>query len=660
MDVALLTKYLIHSLFVHDKHAFFKAGYRVLYPECTKSGMSPWQHYVIYGHGKGFGNGSTPTDAVFFKEGYELEYPDVKAAGVDPWRHYAEKGIAEGRDNGLHPKDREFFAAGYLAMYPDVAKANADAWRHYVRFGKTEGRDNGLHPDEKTFFAAGYLEMYPDVAEAKIDPWRHYVLYGKKKGRDNGLHPNDHVFFADGYMAMYPDVEKVSVDPWRHYVMFGKAEGRDNGLHPDDKVFYAAGYLDLYPDVAKANADPWRHYVRYGQKEGRSNAVYRELSYITSPYKKRKNKFLLISYLDKSDGVAIWRIQFLKEFIEHNLSVKADIEYCNSFSDFLISRANESKCIIFSRPQNDKYFDAVYKYCRNNNVKLWADIDDLCLPSYGAFDSGRLKSKLYSEFSSQIEVERFKRGRAKHNLPMTLVDGVICSTKRIADLYGQCLNVVTHVHHNLISRKLFGEISNRINHIPSFQSRLFKRQEQFRLNILIASGSITHLFDFSTIFLELVAFLKKHTDVQLTILGRSLDESQFLKKSLATQLNVIPKVSFIEMLYVYSQCDILIVPLDLNVFNECKSNIKFIEAATVRKPCLARNIYEFSKDIIDKKNGLLYDDSDGFVRKLEWINKNVKYLPVLGEAAHKYVSENLTTDFTDQNDVELFADLLKD
>ena len=231
MKITLYPKYLVRSLFVHDSGGFFKFGYKLLYPEYSRHGMTPWQHYVIDGKRKGFGNGTHPSDAIFFPEGYELEYPDVKAAGVDPWRHYAEKGVAEGRDNGLHPNGAMFFAEGYLEMYPDVAQSGMDPWHHYVLKGKAEGRDNGLHPNGSIFFAAGYLEMYPDAAKSGMDPWRHYVLKGKAEGRDNGWHPGNDLFFSEGYLDMYRDIAKAGVEPWFHYVRHGKSEGRNNGLN---------------------------------------------------------------------------------------------------------------------------------------------------------------------------------------------------------------------------------------------------------------------------------------------------------------------------------------------------------------------------------------------------------------------------------------------
>lgn len=244
MKITFYPRYFIRSLSASaDRHSFFSAGYRLLYPEYHRHGMTPWQHYVIDGFRKGYGNGLNPPDSVFFPDGYLLEYPDVAESGEDPWRHYAGRGHDEGRDNGLHPGEDLFFAGGYLAMYPDVAESGMDPWRHYVMTGRAEGRDNGLHPADDVFFAAGYLAMYPDVAESGMDPWHHYVLFGKAEGRDNGLHPGKEVFFEAGYRAMYPDVGKSRVDPWHHYVLFGRNEGRDSGHHPGDAEFFAAGYL---------------------------------------------------------------------------------------------------------------------------------------------------------------------------------------------------------------------------------------------------------------------------------------------------------------------------------------------------------------------------------------------------------------------------------
>ena len=224
MELALYPKYLIRRLFVHDRHSFFKAGYAVLYPEYSRHGMTPWQHYVVDGKRKGFNDGNTPSERVFFREGYELEYPDVKSAGVDSWRHYAEKGKKEGRDNGMHPSEDQFFREGYLEMYPDVAQAKVDPWRHYVFYGKKEGRDNGLHYESDYeiiknscyFDSVFYKNTYADLFRHKdLDPVRHYLCYGYTENRNPSAN-----FNTSEYVQFF----KLNrfVNPLVHYEKEGK------------------------------------------------------------------------------------------------------------------------------------------------------------------------------------------------------------------------------------------------------------------------------------------------------------------------------------------------------------------------------------------------------------------------------------------------------
>ena len=532
-------------------------------------------------------------------------------------------------------------------------------WQHYVIDGWRKGFDNGNHPSETFFFREGYELEYPDVVASGDKPWRHYAEKGQKEGRDNGLHPDEKLFFPEGYLEMYPDVSNSGMDAWHHYVLIGRKQGRDNGNHPDETIFFAKGYLEMYPDVIKSGLDPWHHYVLYGKKEGRDSAVIRELAFLTCPYKQRKNKFLLISRYWVSECVSIWRSQFLKEFLERHLAVEACIEYRQELSSLFIKHIQECRCVIFSRPQNDAFFELVYKYCRNNHVKLFIDVDDLLLPDYASFELGGVKSKQVCIFAKEVD-DQYRISRVQECLPFAMVDGLICSTERLADLYSKYLKVVCHTHHNLISRSIFDGTSEQISHYKYTQNPVLENSGNFRLHFLIADGASTHLYDLSTILMELIVFLKKKPDVQLTLLGLNFSNSRFLKKLLGNQLLIIPRVSFDEMLYIYSINDLLIVPLDMNVFNECKSNIKFIEAAIVRKPCLVRDIYEFSKDITDGENGLLYKDPSDFAKKLEWVSANATRLQVLGDAANEYVSRNLTTDLQDHTDIEFFTSLLKE
>lgn len=101
MKIALFPKYFIRSLSAKGKRKFFSAGYKMLYPECSNSGLTPWQHYLMIGKPRGYDNGNHPPRGMFYPEGYLLNYPDVKKVGFDPWQHYVLHGKSEGRNNGL-------------------------------------------------------------------------------------------------------------------------------------------------------------------------------------------------------------------------------------------------------------------------------------------------------------------------------------------------------------------------------------------------------------------------------------------------------------------------------------------------------------------------------------------------------------------------------
>ena len=338
MEIAFYPRFFIRSLFAHGRSGFFSAGYRLLYPECGRHGMTPWQHYVLEGRRKGFDNGNNPPATVFFREGYELEYPDVKAAGLDPWRHFAEKGCREGRDNGLHPDGKSFFAEGYFLMYPDAAGSGLDPWHHYVLRGRLDGRDNGLHPEEKEFCAEGYLEMYPDAAGSGLDPWYHYVLRGRQEGRDSGHHPDGSVFFPEGYRRNYPcsASEPYGSDPWMNYLKVGKKAGRNNGLCPAGP-FFSEGYLESHP--GSGVADAWKDYVLNSLKNPHWDAgLYPAGSGMRELLRKRNPSVAVIMPVSGRPEMAMRAVQRVLDqswggwhlYIVTNLSDAGTFEYLKS------------------------------------------------------------------------------------------------------------------------------------------------------------------------------------------------------------------------------------------------------------------------------------------------------------------------------------------
>lgn len=110
---------------------------------------------------------------LFDADWYSREYPDVTKCGRSPAEHYLEDGYLRGyRPNPL------FDTRWYLDHYDDVRRSGVNPLVHYLQHGCSEGRNPG--PEFETDF---YLLSNPDVRSSRMNPLVHYLRYGKTEGR---------------------------------------------------------------------------------------------------------------------------------------------------------------------------------------------------------------------------------------------------------------------------------------------------------------------------------------------------------------------------------------------------------------------------------------------------------------------------------------------
>jgi glycosyltransferase involved in cell wall biosynthesis len=88
--------------------------------------------------------------------------------------------------------------------------------------------------------------------------------------------------------------------------------------------------------------------------------------------------------------------------------------------------------------------------------------------------------------------------------------------------------------------------------------------------------------------------------------------------------------------------DISLAPLSSNVFNDCRSGIKFYEASVLRKPAatLAQNTGAYRSEIVDGETALMFGTPEEFEEKLCTLIENETYRKQLAANAKDWVSEN--------------------
>ena len=153
------------------------------------------------------------------------------------------------------------------------------------------------------------------------------------------------------------------------------------------------------------------------------------------------------------------------------------------------------------------------------------------------------------------------------------------------------------------------------------------------------SGSPTHSKDLRMIEAQLVNFLDNHKDVSFLLVGY-MELSKTMQELLRSKrMRMMRPVDYLELLKKEAVVDVNIAPLLVNEFTNCKSELKFFEAAIVETTTIASPTYAFSKAISDGKNGFLAEPSKWY-DKLEYLYNNFSENQKIAKAARKYALEN--------------------
>lgn len=163
-------------------------------------------------------------------------------------------------------------------------------------------------------------------------------------------------------------------------------------------------------------------------------------------------------------------------------------------------------------------------------------------------------------------------------------------------------------------------ISNSLNKAQIDASEAFLKHQiahpGFRIGYF--SGSPTHTKDFRLIEPELIRFLKAHADAELKIVGY-MDFSKSAQSLLGSgRISFEPPVDYLKLQEKIAEVNVNLAPLVENDFTNCKSELKFFEAAIVETTTIASPTFAFKTSIKDGETGFLARPGEWF-KKLEYL-----------------------------------------
>lgn len=153
------------------------------------------------------------------------------------------------------------------------------------------------------------------------------------------------------------------------------------------------------------------------------------------------------------------------------------------------------------------------------------------------------------------------------------------------------------------------------------------------------SGSPTHTRDFAMVESEVERFLERHKDVRLRLVGY-MDLSKSMQKlENEGRVELLPVVDPLKLQRLMAEVDVNIAPLVVNDFTNCKSELKFFEAALVETTTIASPTYTFKKAIKDGETGYLAKPGE-WLEKLEYLYKHSEKNKKIAKVARKYALEH--------------------
>ncbi|MFK4781274.1 MULTISPECIES: rhamnan synthesis F family protein [Lactococcus] len=290
-------------------------------------------------------------------------------------------------------------------------------------------------------------------------------------------------------------------------------------------------------------------------------------------------------------------------------------------SEFQMGYAEHASHIIIYRTGYSKQLSDLVTLAKKYNKPVYYDIDDLVI------DVKYTDLLQYTQELSEIDKMNYDAGVRSYGDMLNICDAAITTTSKLKKELQHYKSEV-FMNRNLASKQLV-----------TLSSKVIKNYEhqEGRVRLGYFSGSITHNENFDLIRGAVLEILEKYSNVELHLVGHLDIPEEF--RVYKNQLVAHNYVDWKELPALISQIDINLAPLVDSIFNQAKSEIKWIEAGLVKVPTIASNLGSFAEMLIDEETALLANEDEWF-DKLEKLIINKALRQEIAENAYKIIMSN--------------------
>jgi len=289
-----------------------------------------------------------------------------------------------------------------------------------------------------------------------------------------------------------------------------------------------------------------------------------------------------------------------------------------------------SKFFILSKIISLEYFEIVYEYAKKINAIVIYDLDD----NMHAINESNYAFKIYDPNTETGCINLY----TLENI-ISRCDSVMYSTRELQSFY-------ENLNPNSIVFPNFLDIDKRYRNINTVNWKILADEQNISYNdqttIIGFFGSDSHIEDLSLIEYPVMEILKNNPNVIFAIMaGSDLIMTTLIKKWKIpnNKFLYIPYKNINEYLSYVSCFDIGLAPLQNNIFNLCKSNLKLLEYGALGIPYVASKIANFQRFQLESEGlgGYLCDDQDEWVDKINFLINNPEVRKKMGQDLQQYV-----------------------
>lgn len=306
----------------------------------------------------------------------------------------------------------------------------------------------------------------------------------------------------------------------------------------------------------------------------------------------------ILALISGYDGCGYYRIQLVAKYLNKldDVYMKISFEYSKDLIDW-------ADLIILQKQVNQKAIPFV-EYAKSKGKKIITEVDD----DYFNIPEWNPAHKYYQDKKENL-INFYK-----------LSDAMTVTNDHLAlemSKYNSNVKVLPNsldipFIENL--KKLPEEEKFRhINYLDKNQKKL-SITEAFEFikdkKVIGWGGSPTHLRDLQQATPALIELCKKDKDVVLMMMACSTDDIlKNIDKNQIILVNPVPIFLYHKNL-ILQKWDVGICPIEDNLFNRSKSNLKYLEFSSLGFPCICSDVENYRKTIINLENGFLTKNTD--------------------------------------------------